>query len=107
MNDEVWKDFFDDTQTNRVLQSSEVWRNYCQAELEREQLHTANALQAKLDRENQVMADVEAFRAKVASNLELKAYLKKAAQVLKEHPELRDKVDDNFINGLELLDLED
>lgn len=107
MNDEVWKDFFDDTQTKRVMDSSEVWRNYSQAELAREQLQKANAVTAVLDHENQVMADVVAFREKVASDPALKAYLKKAADVLKQHPELKEKVDLNFLNGLDLLDLED
>jgi hypothetical protein len=107
MNDEVWKDFFDDTQTKRVMDSSEVWRNYSQAELAREQLQKANAVTAVLDHENQVMADIAAFREKVASDPALKAYLKKAADVLKQHPELKEKVDPNFLNGLDLLDLED
>jgi hypothetical protein len=107
MNDEVWKDFFDDTQTRRAMNSSEVWRNYSQAELAREQLQRVNAVTAALDHENQVMADIEAFRQKVASNPVLKANLKKAAGALKQHPELKEKVDVNFLNGLELLDLED
>jgi hypothetical protein len=107
MNDEVWKDFFDDAQTRRAMDSSEVWRNYSQAELARDQLKTAKAMEVSLDHENQTMAEVEAFRQKVAGDPALKAYLKKAAGVLKEHPELKDKVDQNFLNGLDLLDLED
>ena len=107
MNDQVWKDFFDDDQTRRVMNSSEVWRNYSQAELVREQLQKANAVAAALDHENKVMADIEAFRQKVASEPALKAYLKKAVGALKEHPELEEKVDQNFLNGLKLLDLED
>jgi DNA repair protein RadC len=107
MNDEVWKDFFDDDQTRRVMNSSEVWRNYVQSELAREELQKANAVKRALDNENQLMADVEAFRQKVASNPALKAYLKKAQDVLKQHPELKEKVDPNFLTGLELLDLED
>jgi hypothetical protein len=107
MNDEVWKDFFDDTQTRRAMESSEVWRNYSQAELARDQLRKASAISTVLDNENQVMADIDAFRQKVADNPALKAYLKKAAGVLKDHPELKEKVDPNFLNGLELLDLED
>lgn len=107
MNDEVWKDFFDDDQTRRVMNSSEVWRNYVQAELAREELQKANAVKRALDDENLLMADVEAFRQKVASNPALKAYLKRAQDVLKQHPELKERVDPNFLTGLELLDLED
>jgi hypothetical protein len=84
-----------------------VWRNYSQAELAREQLQKVNAVAAALDHENQVMADIAAFREQVASDPALKAYLKKAADVLKQHPELKEKVDPNFLNGLELIDLED
>ena len=107
MNDEVWKDFFDDTQTRRAMNSSEVWRNYSQSELAREQIQKANAVTATLDHENQVMADIAAFRQKVADDPALKAHLKKAADVLKQHPELKEKVDQNFLNGLELIDFED
>jgi hypothetical protein len=53
------------------------------------------------------MADVEAFRQKVANDPKLKAYLKKVANLLEQQPELKAKVDPNFIKGLELLDLED
>lgn len=107
MNDEVWKDFFDDDQTRRVMNSSEVWRNYVQAELAREELQKANAVKRALDDENLLMADVEAFRQKVASNPALKTYLKRAQDMLKQHPELKERVDPNFLTGLELLDLED
>ena len=89
------------------MNSSEVWRNYSQAELEREQRQKASAVVETLDNENQVMAEIDAFRQKVASNPALKAYLKKAAGMLKEHPELKEKVDSDFLNGLDLLDLED
>lgn len=107
MNDDVWNDFFDDTQTRRAMNSSEVWRNYSQAELAREQIQKANVITATLDQENAILSDIEAFRQKVANSSELKAYFKKVVGALKEHPELRDQVDPNFLNGLELLDFED
>jgi hypothetical protein len=107
MNDEVWKDFFADNQTKRVLDSSEVWRNYSQAELVREQLREVNAANKTIDNENQLMATLDEFRQKIAENPALKAELKKASDILEQHPELKEKVDQNFINGLELLDLGD
>lgn len=107
MIDEVYKEFFTDRQTQRVLNSSEVWRNYSQAELARDQIRAQRTEEERLDRENQLMADLEAFRQKVADNPELKGYLKKVAALLEEQPELREKVDPNFLHGLELLDLED
>jgi hypothetical protein len=107
MIDEVYKEFFTDRQTQRVLNSSEVWRNYSQAEIARDVIRTKRAEEERLDRENQLMADVEAFRQKVADNPKLKAYLQKVASLLEEQPELREKVDPNFLHGLELLDLKD
>src|SRR5690606_244078 len=107
MIDEVWKDFFTDHQTTRVMNSSEVWRNYSQAELARERRREKCALDGALDRENLVLSDLEAFREKVAGNPKLKAYLKKVANQLDEQPELKSGVDPNFLRGLELLDLED
>lgn len=107
MMDEVYKEFFTDRQTQRVLNSSEVWRNYSKAELARDEIRAERALTAKLDEENQLMADVEAFREKVAGDPKLKAYLQKVANLLVEQPELRAKVDPNFLKGLELLDLKD
>ncbi len=107
MMDPVYKEFFTDRQTQRVLNSSEVWRNYSQAELAYDEIRAKQAEEERLDRENQLMADVEAVRQKVASNPKLKAYLKKVANLLEQQPELKAKVDPNFIRGLELLDLED
>jgi len=105
--DEVWKEFFTDRQTERAMNSSEVWRNYSQAELARDVQREKRTEQEKLDRENALMQSIEDFRRKVAASPALKAKFKQAAQVLEQHPELRDKVDPNFIRGLELLDLDD
>ena len=107
MVDEVWKDFFTDKQTARVMNSSEVWRNYSRDELARDALRERRAAEAKIDEENNLMASLEEFKQKVASDPKLKAELKKALATLKEHPELKSKVDPNFLNGLALLDLED
>lgn len=107
MMDEVYKDFFTDHQTRRVMDSSEVWRNYSQAEMARDVVRQKRAAEETLDRENQLMAQVDEFRQKVASNPELKAYFKKVKATLEAHPELISKVDPNFVAGIELLDLED
>jgi hypothetical protein len=107
MLDEVYKEFFTDRQTQRVLDSSEVWRNYSQAELARDEIREKRALEAKLDSENEILDEIEEFREKVASNPALRAHLKRAAEALKAHPELVAKVDPNFLKGLSLLDLED
>lgn len=107
MMDEVYKDFFTDHQTRRVLDSSEVWRNYSRAEIARDEIRQKIATEERFDKENQLMAQIEEFRQKVASNPELKAYFKKAKAALEAHPELIAKVDPNFVAGIEMLDLED
>lgn len=107
MIDEVWKDFFTDHQTKRVMNSSEVWRNYSQAEVARDCLREKRALEERLDSENQILSELQEFREKIASNPKLKTYLKKVASQLEANPDLRVGVDPNFLRGLELLDLED
>jgi hypothetical protein len=107
MIDEVYREFFRDRQTERVLESSEVWRNYKNAELTRDGIRHERALKEKLDAETRLLNEVEDFRQKVAENPKLKAYLQKCAAVLKQQPELRTQVDPNFLKGLDLLDLED
>ena len=105
--DEVYQEFFTDHQTQRVLDSSEVWQNYSRAELARDQLRQKRALEEKLDQENAVLAGVQQLRTAVEANPKLKAHLKRAALFLKAHPEAKAKVDPNFINGLSLLNLAD
>ena len=105
--DEVYQDFFTDHQTKRVLDSSEVWQNYSQAELARDQIRQKRALEESLDTENAVLAGVQQLRMVVESNPKLKANLKRASLYLKAHPEEMAKVDPNFINGLSLLNLSD
>lgn len=105
--DEVYKDFFTDHQTSRVLEGSEVWRNYSKAEIARDEIRQKRATDEKLDAENKLMASIEEFRQKVANNSELKAYFKKVKATLESNPELIQKVDPNFVAGIELLDLED
>jgi len=99
----IFKDFFKDTQTQKALDSSEVFREYIKAELEREK----NDKVQRVEDENNIWKDLNDFKQKVASNKELKEKLKKAQAFLKENPEEAKKVDPDFILGLELLELED
>ncbi|MFA5759157.1 MAG: hypothetical protein WC942_07375 [Clostridia bacterium] len=107
MIDEVYKEFFADRQTKRALDSSEVWRNYSNAELDHDVIREKVALEAKLDEENAIFAEIEGFRKKVSNNPKLKSYFKKVSLLLQEHPELKQQVDPAFIKGIELLDFED
>lgn len=103
--DEVYKEFFRDRQTERVLKDSEVWRNYSQYEMANDQARQKRAMEEKLNRENKLMEEIAEFRQKVASNPKLKAYFQKVAALLEQQPELKNKVDPSFLKGLELLDL--
>jgi len=107
MVDDIYDYLLKDHQTVRALESSEVWRNYSRAEMARDQQKEKCAIEAKLDEENQLLKAIDDFRAKIATNPKLKDKLQKAAKALEEYPELRDKVDPNFINGLNLLDFEE
>jgi hypothetical protein len=106
MMDEVYKEFFRDRQTERAFKDSEVWDIYSRYEMANDRAREKRAMEEKLDRENEVMRDVEQFRQKVASDPKLKAYFQKVAALLEQQPELRAKVDPKFLAGLELLDLD-
>jgi histidyl-tRNA synthetase len=110
--DEIWKDFFTDYQTRRVLDSSEVFREYARAELERDAARKARepieALEkaaAIKDQEEAYLNEIYSLNKKIAENPVLKAKFKQAKAALEAHPELIQKVDPNFIYGLDLLDL--
>lgn len=106
MIDEVYKEFFRDRQTERALNDSEVWGIYSRYEMANDLAREKRAMEEKLDRENEVFDSVDKFRQKVANDPKLKAYFQKVAALLERQPELRAKVDPNFLAGLELLDLD-
>ena len=104
---EIWQDFFKDHQTNRALASSEVWQNYLQAEVARDEIRNQIALEKKIDDENEAMAALDSFREKIANNPALKAKFKKVLATLEERPGLKEKTDPAFLHGLSLIDFED
>jgi hypothetical protein len=105
--DEVWKEFFTDHQTARALDSSEVFREYARAELARDELRKRAQAQNSMDARIQELNEIEEMNRKVASDPALKAKLRQARDYLEEHPEAVAGVDQNFVRGLSLLDLED
>lgn len=107
MSDDIYEDFFKDHQTERALEASEVWQDYFNSETKRDQEKEKEALANKLEEENLIMKELEEFRYIVNSNEKLKTQLKLAAKFIKDYPEMKEKVNANFLNGLELLDLED
>lgn len=104
---EIWETFFSTEQDNKIMDSSEVWRNYAQAELTREASIEKKAIENKLDEENKVMNEVEQFRQRVANDPILRAKLKKIADAIDANPELMEKVDPDFLNGLSLVSFEE
>jgi hypothetical protein len=100
-------DIFDDYQTKLALQDSEVWTHYFNAELASEEARKKEALVSQIDDENQIFDELEQFRQKVSGNPALKNQLRKVCELIEQHPEIKEKVDINFLNGLEMLDLED
>ena len=109
MYDEAWKEyFFDDHETRRSLNSSEVFRNFAAGEMRREAMRNDPALklEKKLDEEKQLATELKAFQEKVSRNPLLKARLKLAKEALDKNPELHETTDPNFIRGLSMLDLD-
>lgn len=107
MNDEVWKGFFTDMQTERAMNSSEVWRNYSRAELTREHIREKRAAEERKNFEDKLFSDVSSFQKELDSNPKLKAHFKRVASFIHEHPEVRDKVDPNFLSGLNMINFEE
>jgi hypothetical protein len=107
MVSEIWQDFFTDHQTKRALASSEVWQNYLQAEVARDEIREQMALEKKLDDENEAMAALDDFREKIAANPALKAKFKNVLATLEERPDLKERTDPAFLHGLSLIDFED
>lgn len=103
-----------DEQTWKACMSSEIFREYLgeelrkEAELERTKgERTFNELELKVDAESKIWEEFESFQKKLASSPALKAKLRQAREALELHPELVEKVDKNFINGLGLLSLDE
>jgi hypothetical protein len=102
-----WRNFYKDHETEKALNSSEVYRNYIQAALEQEKQSKTDALEDKLDEDYDTLQAVEQFNMKILENPKLKAKFKQARDYLETHPEVVSKVDPSFIKGLKLLDLEE
>lgn len=107
MKDQVWKEFFTDTQTDRALDNSEVFKAYAKTEILRDDLRKKNAVLNALEQETSALNEIDEFNKKIAANPLLKAKLKQARDHLEMNPELIKTVDPNFIRGLQLLDLDE
>ena len=104
---EAWREFFDDEMTRNALNNSEVFRGYVRSELQREESREKIAAMRTVEEEARLERKIDEFQKHINSNEKLKVYLKKAKAALDADPELAKKVDQNFINGLKLLDFEE
>lgn len=107
MADDIFNNLFDDHQTKLALQDSEVWTNYFNVALANDEARQKEVLASKIEEENNTFDELEQFRQKVNNNPILKNQFRKVCELITQHPELKEKVDINFLNGLEMLDLED
>ena len=91
-----------------ILNSSEVFREYVKNEISNEsaaKLSYADELENKLDEELEVYAKLEEFQTKVNSNPALRDYFIKCKAAIEQDPTLRNKIDKNFLQGIDMLDL--
>lgn len=103
----AYKAFVRDDATEESLRSSEVFMAYRQAELTREAELEKRAAVAKERERADALQAVEEFNKKVASSPELKAKFKQIKAYLDENPGVAAKVDQNFIEGINMLDLDE
>ena len=103
----AYKAFTQDDATEKALSGSEVFMSYRAAEMTREsELQKINDRIAEQDK-SATLAEFEEFEKKIASSPELKAKFRKIKEYLQVNPEAAAKTDPNFINGLNMMDLED
>lgn len=107
MADNIFNNLFDDHQNRLALQDSEVWTSYFNVALANEKALKTEALNTQIDIENNTFDELDDFRQKINDNPMLKNQFRKVCELIEQHPELKEKVDVNFLNGLEMLDLED
>jgi len=104
--DEAWKDFFyDDSQTQRVLDGSEVFRNYERAEHQREALRQKLAVDRQEQEEREVLAMLEGIEEQIAKRPALKKKLAEAKRAIETVPGLREKVDPRLVRAFDLIGL--
>lgn len=86
--------------------SSEVFRNYATAELQKEAANEKTD-EEELDIKLQAFEDLDKFQAKVNASPILKAAFKKMQDTFIKDPEYTSKVSPSFVEGVMMLQLED
>lgn len=105
--EEYWayKAFKRDDVTEEALRSSEIFMRYRAAEMQREnELKNINAELADAN-ETEILNSVAEFQKKVKASPELLNKLKQVKAYLDANPEIISSVDQDFINGLNMLEL--
>ena len=95
----------DSTDWNAAI-SSEVFRNYASAELEKEAANKKTP-EDELNMEVELLQNFEKFEAKVNSSPILKAAFKKMQDTFMRDPDYTAKVSSSFVEGVMMLQLED
>lgn len=107
--EEYWayKAFVRDDAAQEALESSEIFKSYAMAERVHEaELFKINAeIQAK--EKEAALKIIDDLESKLAASPKLKNKLREVKAYLDKNPEMQTKVDQNFILGLSLLNLED
>ncbi len=102
-----------DDQDWKAAISSEVFRNYVMAELQKEAVEEANkeTPEQKLERDtvemDNALTAMDKFESQIKRSPQLLARFKAAKEALLANPELLNKVDPNFVQGIMMLDLPD
>ena len=100
-----------DDQDWKAIISSEVFRNYVVAQLQKEAAEEASKpapeqlLEQETDEMDQALTAMDEFEAQIKKSPQLLDTFKKAKAALLARPELLGKVDPNFVKGIMMLDL--
>lgn len=97
-----------DDQDWEAVNDSEIFREYVKNELKKEAAKKEDSIdqfEKALDEELLTYAELEQFQKQVDSKPKLREYFIKCKLALEKNPELRNKVDKKFIQGIFLLDL--
>lgn len=87
--------------------SSEIFREYVANELKKEAYLEQNKETIQAQDVDDALNELDAFEKKLAADPELMKKFKRAWNALVENPQLAEKVDPNFVNGLKLLKLDE
>lgn len=96
-----------DYMDERVLMSSEVFREFAKLDEKMQLEAKAEKLELQAELEEQALQELNAFKKRVASDSSLRAKLRRARDYLVANPEVIERVDSKFVDGVLMLDLDE